>query len=212
MQPYPVIHGDVSDGNVLLQEGQVKLIDFENASKITGKEQKQDIFGTKGFVKSQTLDNCKQKDIYGICALLQKLLREGSLAEDKGMKFHRRQKKLESILDKIQRDDCENVQELREQLKTLDNKGQYTLEHGMFQIFKKNTTQEKSSCRTYGIIGITPSCGVTTMAFYIASQRKTTKKTALVEYGEQKDLGKWKLWQEENGTKTEYISAFMAGK
>ena len=75
MQPYPVIHGDVSDGNVLLQEGQVKLIDFENASKITGKEQKQDIFGTKGFVISQTLDNCKQKDSYGICALLQKLLR-----------------------------------------------------------------------------------------------------------------------------------------
>lgn len=205
MQPYPVIHGDISDGNILLQEGQIKLIDFGNASKVTGREHKQDIYGTRGFVKSQTMDNCKQKDIYGICALLHKMLHKGSLAEEKGKEVRRRQKKLESILNKIQNSDCENVHELREQLITLDNNRQHTFEHSIFQFFKKNIRQETNICRTYGIIGITPSCGVTTMAFYLASQRKASEKTALVEYGEQKDLGKWKLWQEENGIKTEYI-------
>ena len=205
MQPYPVIHGDISDGNIMLQDGQVKLIDFGNASKVTGKEQQQDVYGTRGFVDTQTMDNCKQKDIYGICALLQKMLYEGSLAEEKGKAIYRKQKKLERILNKIQTSDCERVQDLREQLLTLDNNRQYTLEKSIFHFFEKDTTQEKNICRTYGIIGITPSCGVTTMAFYIASQRKISEKTALVEYGEQKDLGKWKLWQEENGIKTEYI-------
>ncbi|MDE6312921.1 MAG: serine/threonine protein kinase [Lachnospiraceae bacterium] len=199
--PYPIIHGDISPGNILIRDKKCYLLDFGNAVQITGREMKGDIYGTPQFVEpeQQGERSCNvQVDIYAVCALLYAVCpqQEGK----KGFfSMNSKQKKLEKILCKGMGDKrYENIHELHDRL--LELKGQ-PLTSGAHQMNQTN----KSITVTIGCIGITPACGVTTITLRMVQVLSKHKTIAFLQFGEQKDLGRYKLWQQEQGIYVETI-------
>lgn len=194
-KPYPIIHGDISPGNIMIKDKQCYLLDFGNAVQITGKEVTGDVYGTPEFLapEQQKQRSCNvQVDIYAVCALLQALcLQKEKNFFSKSVK----QGKLERIICKGMREEgYENIHELHNRL--LELKG---------QPLTSGYQMKKSIGITIGCIGITPACGVTTMSLRIAQVFSKQGSTAILQFGNQKDLGRYKLWQQEQGNYVETI-------
>lgn len=197
-KPYPIIHGDISPGNIMIKDKQCYLLDFGNAVRMTGREVRGDFYGTPEFVEPehQRERSCNvQVDIYAVCALLYALCPKG---EEQIFFKSVKQRQLEKALCKgMSEKRYENIHEL--QCRLLKLKGQ-----SLTSEYPKN--QMKKPMRiTIGCIGVTPSCGVTTMSLRIAQLLCKQGSTAFLQYGEQKDLGRYKLWQQEQGIYVESI-------
>lgn len=201
-KPYPILHSDITPANIIIKNKKLKLVDFGNSVQITGKEQKKDVYGTRGYTPPECMQEISynvKADIYGVCAVLQEMYQEIAL-EKVTLKFTRKREKLRRIIEKGLWQDVDkrygNICEMLKKLKELQ------------ETEKKNLTsgKERKSMMTIGCAGVTPMAGVTTMVFAMAEElKKQRKSTALVEVGEKRDFGKWKIWQEEHGRYIENI-------
>lgn len=203
-EPYPIVHADIAPANIMIEKKKVKLVDFGNAIKLIGKEQKMDVYGTKSFMAPEETGYmvCSvQTDIYGVCAVIN-CMYQHKKAESSKKDVQQKQGKLEQIIKKgisnTVEERYESIAQLQERLMELrePKKGRFT---------SKPESIRRLSGITIGCIGITPAAGVTTMAFHVADEVKKQGRTALLEFGEQKDLGRWKLWQQEQGRYMESI-------
>ena len=199
-KPYPIIHADITPGNIIIKEQKVKLIDFGNAITITKKEQKLDVYGTPQFMIPEGTKEmvCNVKaDIYSVCAVINSMYQQEWSKKSKRNSSLKRGK-LKKIIEKgiSNRDGYGSIAELKYRLMELNKE-------------KKLTSEKKENGKpisiTIGCIGITPGAGVTTLSFHVADELSKNKKTALFEFGEKKDLGRWKIWQQEQGKYVENI-------
>lgn len=202
-KPYPILHSDITPANIIIKNKNLKLLDFGNSVQMTGKEQKKDVYGTIKYMapeSSQEISYNVRADIYGVCAVMQEMYKErekGSYVlghSYKGEKLRRIiGKGLWKDVGKRYGDICEILNKLK----------------GLQETGTKELTLRKERRRmriTIGCAAITRSAGVTTMVFAMAEElQKKGKSTALIELGEKKDFGKWKIWQEEQGRYTEGI-------
>ncbi len=202
-KPYPILHSDITPANIIIKNKKLKLVDFGNSVQVTGKEQKKDVYGTSGYTAPECMQEVSynvRADIYGVCAVLQKMYQEMAL-EKVTLKFTRKREKLRRIIEKGLWQDVDkrygNICEILKKLEELQ------------ETETKNLTsrkERKAAVMTIGCAGITPMAGVTTMVFAMAEElKKQRKNTALVEIGEKRDFGKWKIWQEEHGRYIENI-------
>lgn len=76
----PIIHRDIKPGNIMLERGHVRLIDFEIArSFIDGKNRDTQIFGSVGFAAPEQYgfrQSDQRSDIYSLGVLLKELLQD----------------------------------------------------------------------------------------------------------------------------------------
>lgn len=196
-KPYPILHSDITPSNIIIKDKKLKLIDFGNSVQVTGKEQKRDVYGTSGYIAPEAMQENSynvKSDIYGVCVVLEQMYQE--MADEKTTwKLVGKREKLRRIIEKGLWQDVdkryENVCEILKKLKVL------------IETDTKNLTSTKgrrTTTMTIGCAAITPMAGVTTMAFAIAEElKKQRKSTALIEMGERRDFGKWKIWQEKQG-------------
>lgn len=202
-KPYPILHSDITPANIIIKDDKLKLIDFGNSVQITGKEQKKDLYGTRGYMPPESRQEISynvRADIYEACAVLQEMYQEMAL-EKATLKFTRKREKLRQIIKKgLWQDVDKRYEDIWEMLKKLK-------ELQAVETRKLTSGKERSHPgMTIGCAGITPMAGVTTMVFYMAGVfQKQGKNTALVELGEKRDFGKWKIWQEEQGRYIENI-------
>lgn len=205
-KPYPILHSDITPANIIIKNEKLKLIDFGNSVQITGKEQSRDVYGTIGYMAPESMEELSynvRADIYGVCAVLQDMY--GQMALEKvTLKFTQKREKLKRIIkkglfketDKRYGDICEVLSKLKELQKTET----------------ENLTSKKGRKyveMTIGCAGITPVSGVTTLTFAMGEElQRQHKKAALLELGEKKDFGKWKIFQQEHGR---YIEAIKYG-
>lgn len=201
--PYPILHSDITPANIIIKNNKLKLIDFGNSVQITGKEQNRDVYGTIGYIAPECMTEVSynvKADIYGVCAVLEDMYREMSL-ERVTLKFIRKREKLKRIIDKgLCKETDKRYGDISEVLGKLSE---------LQEIKTENLTSKREKRYrgiTIGCAGITPMAGVTTLTFAIgeAFQRKQ-KKIALLEVGEKRDFGKWKIWQEDQGRYMENI-------
>ncbi len=202
-KPYPILHSDITPANIIIKNNKLKLIDFGNSVQITGKEQKKDVYGTSGYMapeSKQEISYNVRADIYGACAVLQEMYQKMAL-EKMTLKFTRKREKLRRIIEKgLWQDVDKRYGDIWEMLKKL--KGLQVVDTGKLTSEK----ERKHTGMTIGCAGITPMAGVTTMVFHIAQVlEKQAKSTALIELGEKRDFGKWKIWQQEQGRYIENI-------
>lgn len=202
-RPYPILHSDITPANIMIKNEKLKLIDFGNSVQITGKEQSRDVYGTIGYIAPESMEDVSynvRADIYGVCAVMQDMYREMSL-EKVTLRFTRKREKFKKIIEKglwkeaekRYGDICEVLSKLKELQET--ETGNLT-----------SKKERKHMGMTIGCAGITPASGVTTLAFAIGKElQKQRKKVALLEVGEKRDFGKWKIWQEEHGRYIETI-------
>lgn len=194
-KPYPIVHGDITPTNIMIKNRKIKLIDFGNSITITGKEQKMDIYGTPDFMIPEGTEEmvCNVKaDIYSVCAVINSMCQQEWGKKEQGISLKRG--KLKKVIEKglcqKQRDGYQKIAELKDELMDLKKEKKLTSEIKGIR---------KPVCMTIGCIGITPGAGVTTLSFHVADELKKKGKTALLEFGERKDLGRWKIWQQEHG-------------
>lgn len=203
-EPYPIVHSDIAPANIMIEKKKVKLVDFGNAIKLTGKEQKDDVYGTKNFVAPEGTDYmvCNvQTDIYGVCAVMNCMYQHKKAGSNRKGE-HQKQGKLQQI---IKKGIGNTVEERYESIAQLQDRLMELREPTKRKFTSKPEKQRRVNGITIGCIGITPGSGVTTMAFHVADEIKKQGRTALLEFGEQKDLGRWKLWQQEQGRYIESI-------
>lgn len=205
-KPYPILHSDITPANIIIKNKKLKLIDFGNSVQITGKEQKKDVYGTSGYMAPESREEISynvRSDIYGACAVLQEMYQEMAL-EKVTLKFTRKREKLRQIIKKgLWQQVDKRYGDIWEMLKKL--KELQVAETGKLTSGK----ERKPMGMTIGCVGITPMAGVTTMVFHMAEAlRKQGKNTALIELGEKRDFGKWKIWQQDQGR---YIEAIRYG-
>ena len=202
-KPYPVLHSDITPANIIVKDEKIKLVDFGNSIKITGKEQKEDIYGTLDYIPPEGMQEkiCNVKtDIYGVCSVLNVLYEEGICKNRTTVKENRKMNKIRKIILKGLSEKAENryesIDELQNKLKLCKKEKQENLtsleENGNFGI-------------TIGCAAVTPSAGVTTLALHMAEVFRQKGKVAFVELDEKSDLGKWKMWQDEHGRYLESI-------
>lgn len=202
-KPYPILHSDITPANIIIKNNKLKLIDFGNSVQITGKEQKKDVYGTSGYMAPESRKEISynvRADIYGACAVLQEMYQEMAL-EKVTLKFTRKREKLRQIIKKgLWQEVDKRYEDIWEMLKKL--KELQVAETGKLISGK----ERKPMGMTIGCVGITPMSGVTTMVFHMAEAlHKQGKNTALIELGEKRDFGKWKIWQQEQGRYIETI-------
>lgn len=205
-KPYPILHSDITPANIIIKNNKLKLIDFGNSVQITGKEQKKDVYGTSGYMAPESRQEISynvRADIYGACAVLQEMYQEMAL-EKVTLKFTRKREKLRQIIKKGLWEDVDkrygDIWEMLKKLKELKETEKRKLTSGK---------EKKHTGMTIGCAGITPMAGVTTMVFAMAETlQKQGKNTALIELGEKRDFGKWKIWQQEQGR---YIETMRYG-
>lgn len=202
-KPYPILHSDITPANIIIKNNKLKLIDFGNSVQITGREQKKDVYGTSGYMAPESRKEISynvRADIYGACAVLQEMYQEMAL-EKVTLKFTRKREKLRQIIKKgLWQEVDKRYEDIWEMLKKL--KELQVAETGKLISGK----ERKHMGMTVGCVGITPMAGVTTMVFHMAEAlQKQGKNTALIELGEKRDFGKWKIWQQEQGRYIETI-------
>lgn len=197
-KPYPIIHGDIAPGNIMVKDQQCYLLDFGNAIQITGKEVKGDSYGTLEFIapEQQKERSCNvQVDIYGVCALLRAMC---LTCKGRTLLTGANLRQLYKVADKgIREQGYEDIHEL--QYRLLELKGQsLTSKYQVNQI-------RNSVGITIGCIGTTPGCGVTSISLWLAQTLGRQARVAVVQYGQQKELGRYKLWQQQQGICVETI-------
>lgn len=197
-KPYPIIHGDIAPGNIMVKDQQCYLLDFGNAIQITGKEVRGDSYGTLEFIapKQQKERSCSvQIDIYGVCALLQAMY---LTCKDRAFSQGVNLRQLKKVIDKgIREQGYEDIHELQYRLLELN---------GQSLTSKYQVNQIRNSVGiTIGCIGITPGCGATTISLWMAQTLGRQVNTAVIQYGQQKELGRYKLWQQQQGICVETI-------
>ena len=202
-KPYPILHSDITPANIIIKNKKLKLIDFGNSVQITGKEQKKDVYGTSGYMAPESREEISynvRADIYGACAVLQEMYQEMAL-EKVTLKFTRKREKLRQIIKKgLWQQVDKRYGDIWEMLKKLK-------ELQVAETGKLTSGKERMHMgMTIGCVGITPMAGVTTMVFRMAEALyRQGKNIALIELGEKRDFGKWKIWQQEQGGYVETI-------
>lgn len=203
-KPYPVIHSDITPSNIIIKNQEIKLVDFGNAITLTGKEQRWDVYGTPGFMIPEGKENmvCNVKsDIYSVCAVLNSMCQQEKMKEEQDS-YSLRKRKLAKILRNGTFENgkvgYESIAELRDRLMELEKEKKNILT-------SKTEKIRKPVSETIGCIGITSGAGVTTTVFHVADEWRKKGKTALIELGERRDFGRWKIWQQQQGGYIENI-------
>ena len=203
-KPYPIIHSDITPGNIIIKNQEIKLVDFGNAITLTGKEQRRDVYGTPGFMIPEGKENmvCNVKsDIYSVCAVLNSMCQQEKMKEEQEG-YSLRKRKLVKILGngifENEKVGYETIAELRDRLMELEKEKKNILT-------SKRKEIRKPVSKTIGCIGITPNAGVTTTVFHVADEWRKRGRTALIELGERRDFGRWKIWQQQQGRYIENI-------
>ena len=202
-KPYPILHSDITPANIIVKNEKIKLVDFGNSIKITGKEQNEDVYGTLDYIspegREETVCNVRA-DIYGVCSVLNVLYNEGVCKNKTIMKENRKMAQLRRIIlkgiDEEAHNRYESIGELQIKLKSCKREKVENL---------TSPGKNENISITIGCGGITPSAGVTTLALAATEVFGQEGKAALVELDGKNDLGKWKMWQEEHGRYLENI-------
>lgn len=202
-KPYPILHSDITPANIIVKNEKLKLVDFGNSVRITGKEQKEDVYGTMDYMSpegsQETICNVRT-DIYGVCSVLNVLYEEGVCKSKTTIKENKRMAQIRKIILKGISKEADKRYESIDELQI------------KLELWKKEKPEnltspgkKESISITIGCGGITPSAGVTTLALAMTEVFGQEGKAALVELDGKNDLGKWKMWQEEHGRYLENI-------